>query len=88
MDAVGNHHPERGRIMTQVATNTFQTQESVVDDSTYDLLQALTSKLEAIEAYEQYATDPGGEIFTELVKDERDHARRLLAALRERLAKA
>jgi hypothetical protein len=74
--------------MNQVATDAFQTQEPVVDDSTYDLLQALTSKLEAIEAYEQYATDPGGELFNQLAQDEREHARQLLAALRERLAKA
>lgn len=74
--------------MTQVSTNTFQVQEQVVDDSTYNLLQALTSKLEAIEAYETYASDPGGEIFSELAQDERDHARRLLEALRGRLANA
>ena len=30
---------------------------SPVDDVTYDLLQALTSKLEAIEAYQMYADD-------------------------------
>lgn len=68
------------------ATQTFEVQQPVVDDSTYDLLQALTSKLEAIEAYEQYATDPGGEIFNQLVTDEREHARLLLDALRSRLA--
>ena len=73
--------------MTQVSTNTFEVQQPVVDDPTYDLLQALTSKLEAIEAYEQYATDPDGEIFRALVADERDHARQLLEALRSRLAK-
>lgn len=74
--------------MTQVTTNTFQVQEQVVDDSTYNLLQALTSKLEAIEAYETYSSDPGGEIFSDLAQDERDHARRLLEALRGRLANA
>ena len=47
--------------------------ESIVDDATYDLLQALTSKLEAIEAYQRY------------VRDEQDHARRLLDALRNRV---
>lgn len=52
-----------------------------------NLLQGLTSKLEAIEAYEQYALDGNGAIFKELVEDERRHARRLLEALRERLAK-
>ena len=68
------------------ASATFEVQQPVVDDSTYDLLQALTSKLEAIEAYEQYATDPGGEVFSQLVTDEREHARLLLEALRSRLA--
>jgi rubrerythrin len=60
--------------------------ESVVDDATYDLLQALTSKLEAIEAYEQYVQDRDVTLFHELLADERRHARVLLDALRERLA--
>ena len=36
-----------------------QLRSSPVDDVTYDLLQALTSKLEAIEAYQMYADDGG-----------------------------
>lgn len=63
----------------------FQVSTSVVDDVTYDLLQALASKLEAIEAYEQYAVNGSASIFEELLEDERQHASRLLAALRERL---
>ncbi len=60
---------------------------SPVDDRTYDLLQALTSKLEAIEAYEMYAQDDeDGGIFDQLLDDERRHAERLLEALREALA--
>ncbi|MDO8485933.1 MAG: hypothetical protein Q7S35_13405 [Candidatus Limnocylindrales bacterium] len=64
----------------------FEVEESVVDDATYDLLQALTSKLEAIEAYEQYAQDGDSAIFNELLQDERRHARRLVQALRERFS--
>jgi hypothetical protein len=63
----------------------FQISTSVVDDATYDLLQALTSKLEAIEAYEQYALNGNASIFEELLEDERRHASRLLDALQERL---
>ena len=63
--------------------------ESPVDDATYDLLQALTSKLEAIEAYDMYAEDEGvRELFEGLARDERAHADALLAALRERLARS
>jgi rubrerythrin len=60
---------------------------SPVDDVTYDLLQALTSKLEAIEAYRMYADD-GSEtspLFERMAADERKHAELLLEALRERL---
>jgi hypothetical protein len=58
---------------------------SPVDDATYNLLQALTSKLEAIEAYSKYsAADPNG-IFGNLMNDERRHADQLLEALRSRL---
>ncbi len=73
--------------MTQ-ATQTRSVAESPVDDATYNLMQALTSKLEAIEAYEKYRTDGGGEdrqLFDELLTDERQHAERLLDALRGRL---
>ncbi len=64
---------------------TFQVSESIVDDATYDLLQALTSKLEAIEAYEQYVLDGNEAIFGELLEDERRHATLLVGALRDRL---
>jgi len=59
--------------------------ESPVDDATYNVLQALTSKLEAIEAYELYAEQDDTGVFAELVDDERRHAERLLQALKERL---
>jgi hypothetical protein len=58
---------------------------SPVDDATYNLMQALVSKLEAIEAYGRYAKDDGGQLFTELLEEERAHADRLLEQLRERL---
>jgi hypothetical protein len=60
--------------------------DSPVDDATYNLLQALTSKLEAIEAYDLYSEQDTDGVFGELVKDERRHAERLLEALRSRLA--
>jgi hypothetical protein len=58
---------------------------SVVDDPTYDLLQALTSKLETIEAYEQYLLNDENSLFVEILADERRHARLLIEALRNRL---
>jgi hypothetical protein len=48
-------------------------------------MQALVSKLEAIEAYRKYAQDEGGALFNELLEDERTHVDRLLGELRERL---
>jgi rubrerythrin len=63
--------------------------QAPVDDATYDLLQALTSKLEAIEAYQMYAEDDGvRELFERLGRDEQEHAAALLEALRERLARS
>ena len=70
--------------MTQTATRTPS--ESPVSDQTYDLMQALTSKLEAIEAYEMYREDSQGEVrqlFDDLLSEERQHAERLLDALRK-----
>jgi hypothetical protein len=63
--------------------------QTPVDDATYDLLQALTSKLEAIEACQMYAEDDGvRELFERLGRDEQEHAEALLEALRERLARS
>lgn len=56
-----------------------------VDNATYNLLQALVSKLEAIEAYSEYSEDDGGELFNQLMDEERAQARQLLDALRERI---
>ena len=71
--------------MTQETASRSGT-EYPVDDATYNLLQALTSKLEAIEAYEQYQSDDPEGVFGELIEDERRHAQQLLEALRGRLA--
>ena len=57
-----------------------------VDDATYNLLQALTSKLEAIEAYEQYQSDDPASVFGQLLEDERRHAGLLHDALRRQLS--
>jgi rubrerythrin len=59
--------------------------DSPVDDATYNLLQALTSKLEAIEAYQMYAEQDEEGVFEELIADERRHAEHLYSALRRRL---
>jgi hypothetical protein len=65
----------------------MSTVNSPVDNATYNLMQALVSKLEAIEAYGRYAQDDGGEVFTELVEEERAHADRLLEELKQRLGR-
>ena len=59
---------------------------SPVDDRTYNVLQALVSKLEAIEAYGKYSNDEGGELFAEMAADDARHAERLVQELRDRLA--
>lgn len=59
--------------------------EDVVDDQTYDLLQALTSSLEALDAYREYAANDPGSVFEQLLVDERRQASLLLAALKARL---
>ena len=72
----------------QTAEGTATPAASPVDDATYDLLQALTSKLEAIEAYQMYAEDEEvRELFERLGRDEQEHAEALLEALRKRLAR-
>jgi hypothetical protein len=64
---------------------------SPVDDQTYDLLQALVSKCEAIEAYAKYEQDADGEtrrLFQELARDDARHAERLLQAVRGKIGQA
>ena len=64
---------------------TMSSTNSPVDNATYNLMQALVSKLEAIEAYNKYAKDDGGDLFAELAEEERGHADRLLEQLKDRL---
>ena len=61
---------------------------SPVDDETYNLLMALTSKLEAIEVYQVYAEDGRPELWRELAIEERRHAEQLFNELKQRLASA
>jgi rubrerythrin len=74
--------------MTQATMQDKSVGQSPVDDATYNLMQALTSKLEAIEAYETYrqdGDDTDRQLFEDLLREERQHADRLLAALRNRM---
>jgi len=61
---------------------------SPVDDDTYNLLMALTSKLEAIDVYRVYADDGRADLWRALAEDERSHAERLFNELKQRLAAA
>jgi hypothetical protein len=64
--------------------------KSPIDDQMYDLLQALTSKCEAIEAYAKYEEDADGEakqLFQQLAREDTAHAERLLETLRNRLTR-
>ena len=74
--------------MTQMSGGTRSVSQSPVSDITYNLMQALTSKLEAIEAYQKYTQDADGrtrQLFEELLDEDRRQADRLLEALREEL---
>jgi hypothetical protein len=62
--------------------------QSPIDDVTYNLLMALTSKLEAIDVYQVYAEDGNATLWRELASDERRHAEQILAELKQRLAAA
>lgn len=63
--------------------------EFPVDDNTYNLLQTLVSKLEALDAYRAYLEDAEGgavELFQELARQDYEHAERVLEELRQALA--
>ena len=63
---------------------------SPIDDQLYDLLQALTSKCEAIEAYAKYEEDADGEakqLFQDLAREDTKAAERLLETLRNQLSR-
>jgi len=73
--------------VTHTQTST-RSAESPVSDVTYDLMQALTSKLEAIEVYAKYREDADGyvrDLFNDLLDEDRRQAERLLEALRTEL---
>lgn len=78
--------PEMGSTGSEGPVEGSSVRESPVDDRTYNLLQALTSKLEAIEAYEIYEQDDDTGLFTDLLREERSHAERLLDELRRALS--
>jgi hypothetical protein len=65
--------------------------ENPIDDQLYDILQALVSKAEALEAYAKYeqdADDQDRQLFQTLGRDDAEHARRLLDALKRRLGQS
>lgn len=58
--------------------------DSPVDNQTYNLLQILTSKLEAVEAYNIYEEDMDGDaaaLMNRIAADDRRHVADLAAAL-------
>ena len=60
-----------------------------VDNATYNLLQTLTSKLEAIEAYGKYGADADSELssfFEECKRSDEQSVQRLLEILAARLS--
>ena len=62
--------------------------KSPVDDQTYDLLQALVSKCEAIEAYAKYeqdSDDEGRNLFQQLGQQDARAAEQILDELRRKL---
>jgi hypothetical protein len=62
---------------------------SPVDNLTYNLLQTLTSKLEAIEAYGKYMQDADGEaraFFEECLHSEHQSVEKLLQIVKGRFA--
>jgi hypothetical protein len=73
---------------TMQQTDRRSVASSPVDDATYNLLQALTSKLEALEVYEQYQQEDDTGTFSRLLEEDREHATMLLEALRDRLMRS
>jgi hypothetical protein len=60
--------------------------DSPVDDTTYDVMMALASKLEGIDTYHVYAQDGNADLWRQIAEDDRRHADLLLAELKSRLA--
>jgi hypothetical protein len=64
----------------------MQTQERPVDNNTYNLLQTLTSKLEAIEAYQTYLKDSDSRsrpLFEQCLQADRKAVQDILSVVRE-----
>src|SRR3954452_19371568 len=83
-----DHPAARVRVPTQEVVMHQGTAHSPVDNETYDLLQTLTSKLEALEVYGKYAQDAQGDtqqLLQEIAENDREHAERLVDLLRDRL---
>jgi hypothetical protein len=75
---------------TATMSGSGATTGSPVDNPTYNLLQTLTSKLEALDAYKIYERDAEGQesaIYRELAEQDRRAAERLLEAVKERLSR-
>jgi len=74
------------RLDTTGMTGSPGTMDSPVDNATYNLLMALSSKLEAIDTYRKYEND-GGSIWQELIREDRRHAEKLLQELKSALGR-
>jgi hypothetical protein len=72
------------RSDTTGMTGSTGTMDSPVDNATYNVLMALSSKLEAIDTYRKYEKDDGS-IWQELIREDRRHAERLLEELKSML---
>jgi hypothetical protein len=53
-----------------------------VPNQTYNLMQALVSKCEAIEAYRKYSKDQGGEFFQKAMQQEWNEAQEIFNQLK------
>jgi maltooligosyltrehalose synthase len=63
---------------------------SPVDNNTYNLLQALVSKLEALSAYRTYEQDADEQtkrVFQQLIQEDQQHAQQLLQVVKQQLQK-
>ncbi len=75
-------------MQTQTQASSADQIQFPVDDATYDLLQALTSKLEALDAYRTYMQDQSSgnaQLFQQLAQEDLQHAQKLVQALRQKL---
>ncbi len=81
--------PQEVDIQTTGAGSGGDEIEFPVDNNTYNLLQTLASKLEALDAYRVYLDDADGDtaqLYRDLAQQDLDHAQRVLDELRRALA--